>query len=193
MFGSAKATAREAFDAQFEEVAGGVDFRPGGIGEPYRLTLAEQAEAQAAFDRTMRWLPWATLGALFGMIGLVNWLNLDADFSLETATFAIGAFVTGGYVLVYNRAMTAPARLFPGRQVAGENRSKAAVRRAQLRKISWMQIWAPGAIVTVLLVLQLWDAEPGSTGFQLWLLFGIACLAVMLTTVIRKWRLPPED
>lgn len=193
MFGSANAAAREAFDAQFEEVAGGVDFRPGGIGEPYRLTLAEWAEAQAAFDRTMRWLPWVMMAATFVLIGLMAWFSLDTDIPIEPATLAILAVVMGGYILAYRRAMHAPARLYAGRQVPGDARSKAEVRAGQLRKMSWAQIGGGGIAFVVLMGLQLQDEDPGSIAFQTWLLFGIAGLAVMLTTVIRKLRLPPED
>lgn len=193
MFDSSKAMAREAFDAQFEEVAGGVDFRPGGIGEPYRLTAAEQAEAQAAFDRTMGWLPWAMTGTAIVLIGLMVLFDLDVDSAVAPTTLAIVAVVTGGYVLAFRRAMHAPARIYAGRQVPGDARSKAEVRAAQLRKMSWAQIGGGGIVFLVLMGLQLQGEDPGSTAFQTWLVFGVAGLAVMLTTVIRKLRLPPED
>ncbi len=193
MFGKQVDAAREAFEAQFEDVAGGVHFRPGGVGEPFRLTAAERAEAIAAFETRMKRVTWSMMAVLFGALGIMAWFSLDADFSIEIGTFAIIAVVMGGYILAYRRAMHAPARRHAGRQVPGENRSKAEMRAVELRKMSWSQIGLSTAALLVLIWVKLSEEVPGSNAFWAWLLFGGAILSVVLVRSVRKFRLPPED
>lgn len=193
MLGKQVGAGREAFLAQFEEVDGGTHFRPGGVGEPFALTVEEQHAATALFEQQVRRLYCVMMGILIGSLGLLVWASLEMAFSIELATGVLVVLIAVGFSLAFRRALHAPARQFARRQVPGESRTKTQVRAAHLRNTSWASFGFGAAGIVAIGWKVLSKAEAGSGEFWFWLLFVGAGFLVVLVQAIRKMLLPTDD
>lgn len=180
---------REIFADQFEKDANGFRYRRGMKGALYRVSEAERDQFVTTFNKRLRYASWAIAPATIILILMLACFIPDSD-----SAFAEGA-IWGGvgailipFMVIYYWAWNAPSRELQSRAPEGAALTRDEARSLALSKITYRQLGLGAAFGVGLVWTKSVDVDVFHGWGVIWLIFGVALVALSVVQAIRKWR-----
>ncbi|MCJ2181532.1 hypothetical protein MTR62_02235 [Novosphingobium sp. 1949] len=178
----------DTFADQFEPVEHGYLYRRSLKGAPIPVSADERDAFVAVYQQRQKRLPILAAGFGLALIGAAMLLFGASGKGMDdSAIWAICVVILIVIFAATHWNWTRPVRRLAGRAAVGEACSKAIVRRRNLARITYPQVFG----APVLVGLMLWKIS-GSTDLlhgwgRLWLVLGGLAVAGALVQGLRKW------
>lgn len=180
---------RQLFADQFSPDTGGFIYRKNQKGAPIRISDLERDDFLATFNRRIRYAAWSIVPATIGLILILFLLFPETDSPEAQIAIWVGvAAMLAPFMVIYRWAWNAPARELQRRTPEGAELTKEEARELAFSKITYGNLML-AALIGLWLI---WDSSTKVDVFHgwgvVWLVFGIALIALAGIQALRKWR-----